>query len=159
MSNRIDDGFPTTVNIYDDEGMDSLTDTNGQPITAVQFWEKSITPPGVQGGGANDTSTMRNTRWRTMNSKKLLTLSEASLTVAYDPELYESILELIQVNKYFVINWPDRSKLGFYGWLDEFTPGEVSEGGQPEADIKIIPSNQNNASPPAEIAPNYTDAA
>jgi len=48
---RIDDGFQTLVSFanYPD----------------VLLWEKEVTPPGVDGGGANETTTMRNTAWRT----------------------------------------------------------------------------------------------
>jgi hypothetical protein len=146
MTVRIDDGFSTTVSIYDDK--DDVTPE------VVKFWEKSVTPPGVQGGGANDTSTMRNTAWRTMAPKKLRTLSEASLNVAYDPELYETILSLLQVVKWIEIDWPDGSHLGFWGWIDSFEPNEVVEGEQPTADITVIPSNQTPAG--TEEAPVYS---
>lgn len=146
---RIDDGHPTYVDVYD-------SPSDPTP-TAVQFWEKTVTPPGAQGGGANDTSTMRNIRWRTRAPKHLLTLSDMSLTCAYDPAIYETILAIIQVNKWFVISWPDGSTLGFWGFLDDFTPNEVTEGEQPEADMTIIPSNQDADG--VEAAPVYTEAS
>lgn len=142
---RIDDGHPTLVYIYDDPD-----DTTHE---VVKFYEKTVTPPGVQGGGANDTTTMRNDEWRTMAPKHLRTLSQMSMTAAYDPQIYESILDLLQVIKWFVIWWPDGSTLQFYGWLDEFTPNEVSEGEQPTAEVIVIPSNQSPAG--VETAPVY----
>ncbi len=136
---RIDDGFSTTVDF-------SLA-------PSVTFWEKTVTPPGVQGGGANDITTMRNTRYRTMAPKKLVTLSEMNLTVAYDPACLDDIMDMIQINGEITLNFPDGSTWVFWGWLDEFTPGENAEGSQPTATVKIIPSNMDDSL--AEIAPVY----
>ena len=140
---RIDDGFSTTIEFANDSD--------------IQFFEKEVTPPGVSGGGENDTSTMRNLKWRTRSPKGLITLSEASLSVAYDPSVYDEIVALVNVNQLITINFADGSKLDFFGWLDEFTPGAAVEGEQPTADITIIPSNQDLNG--VEIDPVYTAAA
>lgn len=143
---RIDDGHPTTLDIFDD-------DTDPTPIT-VKFWEKTLTPPGMDGGGANDTTTMRNTRMRTRAPKKLYTLTEFSITVAYDPEIYDSLIDLMQQNKWLVINFPDGSTLGFWGWLDGADGQEISEGSQPEMELTVIPGNQDLNG--EEVEPVYT---
>ena len=52
---RIDDGHSTTISFAD--------------FPTVKFWEKEVTPPGVDGGGPNDTTTMRNVILRTMAPK------------------------------------------------------------------------------------------
>lgn len=139
---RIDDGFATLIEFAEDSD--------------VQMWEKEVTPPGVSGGGENDTSTMRNTTWRTRAPKGLITLSEASFSAAYDPAVYDEIIAMVNVNQEITITFPDNSTLVFWGWIDEFTPGANVEGEQPTADITIIPSNQNAAG--AEIAPVYAAA-
>lgn len=136
---RIDDGFPTTVHFEEDP--------------TVQFWEKSVTPPGIQGGGANDTTTMRNIAWRTRSPKKLRTLGDFTMTAAYDPEVYTSILAMLQVNQRIMVIFPDGSGVRFWGFLDDFSPNEITEGEQPDAEITVIPSNQNNDDPPDEVAP------
>ena len=132
----INDGFSTTINF-------------GQGITVV---EKTVTAPGISGGGEVDTTTMGNTTWRTRNPKALITLKEASATVVYDPAAYTSLIALLNVNDSIVVTFPDTSTLTFYGWLDEFTPGENTEGEQPTAEIVIIPSNHNAG---VETAPVY----
>jgi hypothetical protein len=139
---RIDDGFATLIEFAEDSD--------------VQMWEKEVTPPGVSGGGENDTSTMRNTTWRTRSPKSLITLSESSLTVAYDPAVYDEIVSMVNVNQQITITFADDSTLVFWGWIDEFTPGAIMEGEQPTAEVKIIPSNQNAAG--TETAPSYTAA-
>jgi len=137
---RLDDGFATLIEFGEDSD--------------VQMWEKEVTPPGVSGGGENDTSTMRNTTWRTKSPKGLKSLSEASLVVAYDPAVYDEIIAMVNVNQSLTITFPDDSTLIFWGWIDEFTPNAVVEGEQPTAEIKIIPSNQDGSGD--EIAPVYS---
>lgn len=139
---RIDDGYQTLVNFAADE--------------TVKFWEKSVTPPGMDGGGETDTTTMLNTTYRTRNPKALVTMTNAKMTVSYDPEIYSEILSLINVNNLITITFPDGSTLAFWGWLNSFTPGECAEGEQPTAEIEIIPSNQNASG--VETAPVHTPA-
>jgi hypothetical protein len=155
MAVRLDDGFQTLVQITD---VDDLTvndvDLVGEYAGSLYFWEKRVKPPGMVGGGPNDTTTMRNVRWRTQNSKYLITLSEMTMTVAYDPESYDVVVGLVQVPAVVDILWPDLSFLSFMGFLDEFNPGEITEGAQPEADITIVPTNQYFDG--TELAPVYT---
>jgi hypothetical protein len=137
---RIDDGFATLISFAEDSD--------------VQMWEKEVTPPGVSGGGENDTSTMRNTTWRTKAPKGLISLSEASFSAAYDPAVYDEIVAMVNVNQLITITFPDSSTLVFWGWIDDFVPGANVEGEQPTADVTIIPSNQNGSG--VETAPVYS---
>lgn len=130
---RLDDGFKTLISFS--------SGTSGVTFT---FYEKEITPPGVEGGGANDTTTMRNIRFRTMKPKQLVTLSPMTAIGAYDPRVLEEIMAMIQVNQVITITYPDDSTESFWGWLDSFIPGNIVEGEQPTATITIIPSNQDN---------------
>lgn len=126
---RIDDGFSTTIAF----ALDS----------AVQFFEKEVQPPGIAAGGAIDVTTMLNTTFRTMAPKKLVTLTEASLVVAYDPLVYNEILAMIGQIQQITVTFPDGVTIIFFGWIDEFTPAALVEGEQPTADVTIIPSNQD----------------
>ncbi len=142
MSERLDDGFSTKIEF-----------SSGTSGVTFLMYEKEVTPPGVSGGGANDTTTMRNSIWRTAKPKKLITLSPASFVGAYDPEVYDEIIAMINVNQSIEVTFPDESTLTFWGWLDEFVPNAIVEGEQPTANITIIPSNQDNAE--AEQEPVY----
>ncbi len=143
MSKRLDDGYQTLISFA------------ANP--AIKFFEKTVTPPSVEGGGEVDTTTMRNERWRTKNPKQLITLGESSLTVAYDPLVYPEIVEMVNVNQLITITFPDGDELEFFGWLDDFTPGENVEGEQPTADVTIMASNQDENGD--EIEPVHTPAA
>jgi hypothetical protein len=133
MSERIDDGFSTLITFLD-----------AASGATISFWEKEVTPPGIEMGGANDTTTMRNEEWRTKAPKKLKSLTDGSFKAAYDPAVYDTILEIIGVNGQIQITFSDDSTLTFWGWLDKFTPGNITEGAQPVADCTIICSNQDN---------------
>jgi hypothetical protein len=142
MTQRIDDGHQTLIEFSENP--------------AIKFWEKTVTPPGMDGGGENDTTTMHNTAWRTRAPKKLKTLTEAGATVAYDPAVYPEIVAMLNVNQLITITFPDGDTLEFWGWLNTFEPGEIEEGSQPTADIGIMVSNQNNSG--AEVAPVHAAA-
>jgi hypothetical protein len=144
MSERIDDGHPTRVYLS----------TEGSAIV-IEMYEKEVTPPGVSGGGANETTTMRNTLWRTNAPKQLITLTPCTFIGAYDPAVYDEIVSNVNTNQDITIVFPDGSTLVFWGWIDEFIPGPIVEGVQPTAEITIIPSNQDGDG--AEIAPVYSD--
>ncbi len=139
---RLDDGHSTTV---------AFTD-----LPAVKFFEKEVTPPGVDGDGPNNTTTMLNTVYRTMAPKKLKTMTEMTLTVAYDPAVYTDIVGVSGVNnnQLITITFSDSSTLAFFGWIDKFIPGTIVEGEQPEAEVTIQPSNQNASG--VETAPVHT---
>lgn len=123
-------------------------------IGGVDFFEKEVTPPGIDGGGPNDTTTMRNLAWRTRQPKFLVTLTESEILVAYDSSVYDdtgTILDNVNVNQLLVITFPDSHAVAFWGWLDKFKANAIKEGEQPTAMITIVPSNQNNSG--VEVAP------
>jgi len=130
---RIDDGFKTII-----------TFSAGTSGITFEFFEKEITPPGVEMGGPNDTTTMRNTAFRTMSPKQLKTLAPMTAVGAYDPVVYDEIMAMIGTNQTILVTFPDGSGLTFWGWIDSFTPGNIVEGEQPTATITIQPSNQDN---------------
>ena len=142
---RIDDGHPTTIAFGDQA---SGTGPN------VTFWEKSVTPPGMDAGGENDITTMRNDVYRTKAPKQLITMTEMSVEVSYDADFYDDIVDMIGENQLITITFPDESTVAFYGWLDKFIPGAIVEGEQPVATITIVPSNQD-ANGDEEV-PDYT---
>lgn len=140
---RLDDGHQTLISFAADP--------------TVLFYEKTVTPPGIDGGGEVDTTTMLNSAWRTRNPKALKTLTNAATTVAYDPGCYSEVIALCNVNTLITVTFPDGATVAFWGWLNTFTPNEHVEGEQPTAEITIIPSNQNASG--VETAPVPTPAA
>ena len=141
----LNEGHPTTISFSDESG-----------LTLVLF-EKEVTPPSLDGGGANDTTTMRNTDYRTKQPKVLVTLGQASFTAAYDPACYDDLMFILNKNQLIRITFSNGDTLAFWGWLDKFTPARITEGSQPTAECVIECSNQNESG--EETAPDYTVAA
>lgn len=139
-SKRIDDGHSTII---------TLT----SPST-VKLYEKEVTPPGIDGGGANPTTTMRNTTWRTMAPKKLKTLDEISIVASFATDVYQDLVGAVNVNQLVTVTFPDGSTLAVWCWLNIFKPNRFVEGEQPTAQVTFICSNQNASG--VETAPVYT---
>jgi hypothetical protein len=125
---KLDEGFPAKIAFAADSD--------------VSFWEKSVKPPGVDGGDAVETTTMFNTTYRTRGPRVLKTLTDAQLTVAYDPQVLDQIIALINVNGWISVHFSDGSCWNFVGYLKSFEPNEMQEGNQPEAAITIVATNQ-----------------
>lgn len=140
-----------------------LSDGHGVVVTfplmasGLYFKEVEVKPPGMDGGGENDTTTMRNTLYRTKQPKQLVTMTPMSMTASYDPAFYTEITDMINQNQLINTLFPDGSQLDFWGWVDKFEPDNMVEGSPPRATVTIVPSNQNNSG--VETAPVYTPAA
>ncbi len=132
-------GTPSGIKL--DEGFRTLVTFASNPT--IGFWEKEVTPPGLQGGDPVDTTTMHNVRWRTRNPRQLITMENFKLNCAYDPYLYTSLLALLNVKTTVTVTFRDGTTLAFYGFLQSFIPGSLKEGEQPMAEITVVPTNQD----------------
>lgn len=109
------------------------------------FWDKAITPPALMGGDAIDLTTQFNEEFVTKAFQQLIEVGETTVTAAWDPKLYAQIKStLINKPTTITLTWFARKKqLAFYGGLREFTPGEMSRGSQPEAELVIEATNRD----------------
>ena len=107
----------------------------------VELWEKSVKPPGIDGGDGIPQTTMLNTKWHTFAPRKLLKLTDATAKCAYDPSCYQSLLSIININTTVTVTFGDGSTLAFFGFLKMFDVSELAEGAQPEATVTIFPTN------------------
>jgi hypothetical protein len=134
---RINPSSVGEIPLYDGHG--TLITINGDPDIA--FWEKEVQPPGIAAGDEIDTSTMFNTLWRTKIPGSLISMTEITLTAAYDPVLYTQILSQINTNQGFTITFSDGSTVAIWAFLKDFTPQTTTEGEQPVADLTIVATN------------------
>jgi len=134
------EGFPTT-----------MTFSEADSGVALYFEELAVTPPGVDGGGPNDTTNMKNTAWRTKYPKTLKSLSGSQMTCHYDPAFITGILDMINTNQSILLTFPDDQTWTFWGWIDKFMPNEIVEGSAPTASVTIEVSNVDGSGD--EIAP------
>lgn len=124
----------------------------------VSLWEKTVQPPGVDGGDAIEISTMHNTVWRTMAARSLKTLTDSTLTAAYDPVVYNQVVQLINAEGSVTCHFPDGSKLDFFGYLKSFEPQDHAEGEHPEASVTIVCTNYDPVNR-VEAGPVMTEVA
>lgn len=142
---KIDDGFSTLIEF-------SLAPN-------VALWEKDVTPPGDDGGGPNDVTTMRSDSWRGRSPKELYTLSESGGVCAYDPKVYGDVMNMLNKIQLITITFPNGAKLYLWGWLNAFKPQTNREGEQPTATYEVVPSNRDvngNEVGPVFIGPSST---
>jgi hypothetical protein len=133
---RLDEGFPTKINL------------TGAGVT---LYEKTVKPAGIDGGEPVNTTTMRNTAWRTFNARVLMSMTPMTTKVAYAVAAYTTLTSSVNSNMLIVVTFPDDSTLSFWGYIQKFEPDDIAEGKQPEATITIQPTNQNGSG--VEVAP------
>lgn len=107
----------------------------------ISLWEKTVTPPGMDGGDAIDQTTQHNADWRTSAPRGLVTLTESTFTAAYDPACYSQLLAILNRETTITERFADGSTIAYYGFLRVFQPDAMSEGTQPEATVTITPTN------------------
>lgn len=107
----------------------------------ILIWEKSVTPPGQEGGDPIDQTTMHNATWRTLAPRALITLTECQLTGAYNPQSYSQIQAQLNVEQVISILFSSGNWMAFYGFIRNFQPAAMVEGTQPEATFTVVPTN------------------
>jgi hypothetical protein len=122
----------------------------------VSLWERTVKPPGIDGGDEVDTTTMHNEEVRTFGPRSLKTMTASTFTAAYDPEVYDQIMALCNENGWITVHFPDGSGIDFAGYLKTFEPADISEGEMPEATVTIVCTNQIDG---VETLPDYKPAA
>lgn len=141
---KLDEGFSTKVAFA--------------RLATFSVWEKTVQPPGVDSGEPVETTTMHNLIWRTQNPRKLKTLTPHSFKAAYDPNMYNQVINtLIGINGSITVTYPDGSTLDYYGYLQKIEPDQIEEGKQPEATVTIVPTNVDTSG--AEAGPVLTSVA
>lgn len=128
---ELKDGYQTLITI--------AVDSN------INFWEKTVKPPGFDGGDKIDITTMHNTLYRTFIPRALLTLTEVTTTALYDPILYDEAIAACNVATTITVRFTDLSTIAFFGYLRLFDPQDVEEGSPPECQITIEPTNYDPA--------------
>ena len=104
-----------------------------------------ITPPGIEGGDPIENTTLSNTAVTTKVPPALKKITDGKLTVTYNPGEQADIDSAIGDNAAITITFPDAgdATLVFYGYLKEFTPGELKKGELPTAECSFVATNDN----------------
>lgn len=125
--------------------------------STVGFWEKEVTPFGVEGGDKIDVTTMHNLYVKTFAAQALFEAADGEMTVAYDPAALDTLKNsLINTNNTIDVHFPDTSTWDSFGYVQNFSPSALTNGEQPEATVTIVFTNLTTADPPVEYQPTYT---
>ena len=138
------------------DGFKTLITLSSNP--AIQLWEKTVKPPGIDGGEKIDTTTMLNTTWRTFAQRQLRTLVDSTAACAYDPDVFTALVAEVNLPQTITITFPDKSTLAFYGFMQKAEAQENKEGEMPMVDVTITPTNWDYVNG-VEAAPTFTPAA
>jgi len=112
---------------FQDSGFSTrITFANADSGVTAFLREEEITPFTLSMGGANDVTSMQNTRYRTKKGKHLINIEPATLTIQYDPAILTDMVALMGVNQEMVITMPDGHTWTFWGEIDNFSPGPLS---------------------------------
>lgn len=126
-----------------EDGYQSLVTFEADPDVAL--WEKTVQPPGLDGGDKIDVTTMHNTALRTYAPRSLQEMTDSQITGAYDPRLYPMIRALINVPTTITVLFPNGDTIAFFGYLKSFEPSELQEGEQPTATFMIVATNRDSS--------------
>ncbi len=134
------------------DGFSSKVTISGK--TTISFWEKTVTPPGLDGGPPVDQTTMFNESRVTKAPQVLYDATDGSMKVAYDPAVYVDIISIINQPVTITQTWRDGSTYAAFGYLQSFKPDALERGKQPEATVVVVYTGQDTTG--VEYAPTIT---
>ena len=132
-------GIPDGVRLKD--GFRSVVTFELNPTIAI--FEREVTPPGIDGREPIDTMTMHTNRWMTKHPRQLLEMTNGSISFAYDPKVYDDILDLINQVTVVTHTFSNGDRLSYWGFLKAFKPESHGEGKMPMASGELIPTNED----------------
>jgi len=127
--------------------MASKKDGFGVRITletsGVTFKEKSVTPPGIEGQDPVDVTNNSKASFREKYARALKEITPASGSVEYDASQLAAINGAVNVHQFVRLDFEEGDALGFYGFLRNFVPDEMTDGEAPTAALELVPCGVN----------------
>lgn len=147
---------PTGIRLED--GYQSFVTFANNPDLCL--WEKTVKPPGLDGGDKIPTTTMHNTARRTFAARNLYEASDSSFKFGYDPNAFSAAEARGQINveTTITITFPDGSTYADYGYLQKIEFDDLAEGTNPEGTATIVFTGEDPTTG-AESAPAYTNVS
>jgi hypothetical protein len=126
--------------------------------TAVNFWEIEVTPQGVDGGEAIQTSTQFNNKWHTKRPRALLDAMGGKIKGQLCAGTRHEAEALINKEGTITEIYPDGSTYCYYGYWKSVKFDAFKEGEKPTAEIEIVETDWDPTAS-VEQGPIYTAAA
>lgn len=109
--------------------------------TTLSVWEIGVAAPGIDGGEPVEQTTQHNVDWETMAPRQLKKLTSFTFTAAFDPDVYNQLLLLINAEDTCTETFPDGSTLAYFGYLQKADIDTLERGKQPTMSITVCPTN------------------
>ena len=100
------DGYSSKITLGDD--------------ATIELWEKSVKPPGIDGGEPVDQTTMHNSTWKTSRPRSLKTITPVTCRASYDPDIYDELTSIINTEDEITVKFADGSTIALWGYLQKF---------------------------------------
>lgn len=128
VGKKLDDPFPTTVAF------------SAKP--SLGLWEKSITPPGIDGREPIDVTTMFNQHVTGKAPRVLKDFTNAKGKYQYDPSKLADYITMINQRQTLTTWFASGDSWCYYGYIQKFTPTENSDSTEPPmADVEVVVTN------------------
>lgn len=108
---------------------------------ALAVWEIDTGSPGYDGGEPINTTTQHNVKWRTMSPRHLMTMTPFDVKYAWDPHVYITLQDMINVPDAVTELYPDGSTLSYYAFVQKVVKDQLVEGTMPTGTMTIVPTN------------------
>ncbi len=125
---------------------DHYTDGNFTKIAfsanpSIKFWEKTVTPPGIDNGEPIPNDTMFNQFWRRVEPRKLNSVPPFTVTCAYTGATWDAVKAICGQRGSVTVRFPNYDQLDFFGYLKSFMPGAHADSAPPEGTLTIVVTN------------------
>jgi hypothetical protein len=107
----------------------------------IAFFEKEVTPSGIDNGQEIDVSDQHNLVWEQSAPRGLKKQTPVTIQAGYIANDWDDIIAACGVETVITETAPDASQLSYYGFLKSAVRGPHVNGTQPMCTIVIVPTN------------------
>lgn len=145
---------PTGRKVPDGQGVKIAFKSNPDLL----FWERSLTPPSIDGGDAIDITDSFNTTWETSAARTLKKLGDVEVEGFWEPGSYAEVLALVNVEDEITLIYPDGSTESHFAFVRMFEREEVARGEPLTGTLTITPTSWDHVNR-VEAGPNVVSVA
>lgn len=107
----------------------------------IEIYEKTITPPAIDGGDPIMTDTMLNEVYITKAPQCLQEWDDVTVVAAYDPAVLSELQAVLNVIQAMTIYYPDGTALTFWGFVRRIESSPLQKNTQPEITLTVVIAN------------------
>lgn len=110
-------------------------------LPGLAIFEKTVQPPGFDGGDAIKTTTMLNEFYESKAPQRLVGHDDGVVVAAYDPHVMSALENLINVPDSITWGYPDGSGEVYWAYLQKVAKSALVKDQQPEMTLTIVVTN------------------